>query len=37
MVLLWSHHEKLVVIDQSIAYMGGIDLCYGRWDRQDHP
>uniref|UniRef100_A0A5K3F5B2 phospholipase D n=2 Tax=Mesocestoides corti TaxID=53468 RepID=A0A5K3F5B2_MESCO len=36
-VLLWSHHEKMVVIDQSIAFMGGIDLCYGRWDRQDHP
>ncbi|BHF74268.1 hypothetical protein SprV_0401735300 [Sparganum proliferum] len=36
-VLFWSHHEKLVVIDQSIAFMGGIDLCYGRWDRTDHP
>ncbi|VDO11174.1 unnamed protein product [Rodentolepis nana] len=36
-VLLWSHHEKMVIIDQSIAYVGGIDLCFGRWDRQDHP
>ncbi|VDL98991.1 unnamed protein product [Schistocephalus solidus] len=36
-VLFWSHHEKLVVIDQSIAFMGGVDLCYGRWDRTDHP
>ncbi|CAF3892149.1 unnamed protein product [Adineta steineri] len=31
-VLLWSHHEKMVVIDQKIAFVGGIDLCYGRWD-----
>lgn len=31
-VLFWSHHEKLVVIDQKIAFVGGIDLCYGRWD-----
>ncbi|XP_078494290.1 phospholipase D1 isoform X2 [Ciona intestinalis] len=34
--LLWAHHEKIVVIDQSIAFVGGIDLCYGRWDDQDH-
>ncbi|CAF3519462.1 unnamed protein product [Rotaria sp. Silwood1] len=31
-LLLWSHHEKTVVIDQKIAFVGGIDLCYGRWD-----
>ncbi|CAF1211187.1 unnamed protein product, partial [Adineta ricciae] len=31
-VLFWSHHEKMVVIDQKIAFVGGIDLCYGRWD-----
>ncbi|RWS15968.1 phospholipase D2-like isoform X2 [Dinothrombium tinctorium] len=35
-VLLWSHHEKIVVIDQSYAFVGGIDLCYGRWDNYDH-
>lgn len=29
---LWSHHEKIVVIDQQIAFVGGIDLCSGRWD-----
>ena len=28
--LLWAHHEKLVVVDQSCAFVGGIDLCYGR-------
>lgn len=31
-VLFWSHHEKLVLIDNRIAYMGGLDLCFGRWD-----
>ena len=32
----WSHHEKCVVIDQRIAFLGGIDLCYGRWDTPEH-
>ncbi|CAF4976181.1 unnamed protein product [Rotaria sp. Silwood1] len=27
---LFSHHEKIVVIDQRIAFIGGIDLCWGR-------
>jgi hypothetical protein len=31
-VLLWSHHEKMIIIDQKIAFVGGIDLCFGRWD-----
>jgi phospholipase D1/2 len=31
-VFLWTHHEKMVVIDQKIAFVGGMDLCYGRWD-----
>lgn len=22
-VLLWAHHEKIVVIDQTVAYVGG--------------
>ncbi|KAH0956339.1 hypothetical protein HN011_008543 [Eciton burchellii] len=35
-VLLWAHHEKIVVIDQSLAFLGGIDLCYGRWDNNEH-
>ena len=34
--LLWSHHEKSIIIDQSIAFMGGIDLCFGRWDDDLH-
>ncbi|XP_048203075.1 phospholipase D1 isoform X2 [Perognathus longimembris pacificus] len=35
-VYLWAHHEKLVIIDQSIAFVGGIDLAYGRWDDHEH-
>ena len=35
--LLWSHHEKLVIIDQIIGYVGGLDLCWGRYDTHDHP
>ncbi|XP_015910970.2 phospholipase D1 isoform X1 [Parasteatoda tepidariorum] len=34
--LLWAHHEKIVCIDQSYAFLGGIDLCYGRWDDYQH-
>ncbi|KAM3930769.1 phospholipase D1 [Leptodactylus fuscus] len=35
-VYLWAHHEKIVVIDQSVAFVGGIDLAYGRWDDDEH-
>jgi len=31
-----SHHEKLVVIDDCLAYCGGIDLTIRRWDRPAH-
>lgn len=35
-VFLWAHHEKMVVVDQNYAFVGGIDLCYGRWDDDKH-
>ena len=35
-LLRWSHHEKVVVVDRSIAFVGGIDLCLGRWDTHKH-
>lgn len=28
----FSHHQKCVVVDRKIGYMGGIDLSYGRYD-----
>ena len=33
---LWSHHEKMVLIDQEIGFLGGLDLCYGRMDTNEH-
>ena len=35
--ILWSNHEKLVIIDEVIAYIGGLDLCWGRYDNNQHP
>lgn len=34
--LLWSHHQKTVIVDCEVAFLGGIDLCAGRWDRPSH-
>ena len=28
----WAHHEKVVIIDQSIAFVGGIDIAPSRFD-----
>ena len=35
-ILYWAHHEKLCLIDDRIAFMGGLDLCFGRWDTNQH-
>ncbi|KAH5422620.1 phospholipase [Parastagonospora nodorum] len=35
-VMYWAHHEKLCLVDGQIAFMGGLDLCYGRWDTNQH-
>lgn len=32
----WAHHEKLCVVDETIAFVGGLDLCFGRWDTPAH-
>lgn len=32
----WAHHEKLCIVDHTYAFLGGIDLCYGRYDTADH-
>ena len=29
---LFSHHQKFVVVDGALAFIGGLDLAYGRWD-----
>jgi phosphatidylserine/phosphatidylglycerophosphate/cardiolipin synthase-like enzyme len=38
--LLHCHHEKLVVVDEEVAFVGGVDLTDlggDRWDTQRHP
>jgi phospholipase D1/2 len=44
---MFTHHQKTVVVDGGVAdvnapprfmsFLGGIDLCDGRYDTQDHP
>ena len=36
-VEFWSHHEKVVVVDNHRACIGGLDICFGRWDTHNHP
>lgn len=36
MTLYWAHHEKFIVIDYEMAFIGGLDLCFGRWDNHQH-
>lgn len=31
-----SHHQKLVVIDDAVAFVGGLDLSKSRWDTRAH-
>jgi len=37
MTFYWAHHEKFIVIDYELAFIGGLDLCFGRWDNKQHP
>jgi phosphatidylserine/phosphatidylglycerophosphate/cardiolipin synthase-like enzyme len=31
-----SHHQKIIVVDDSVAFCGGIDLTVDRWDTCEH-
>ena len=31
-----SHHQKIVVIDDALAFAGGLDIAEHRWDTPDH-
>lgn len=31
-----AHHQKIVVIDDALAFCGGIDMTVDRWDTSDH-
>ncbi|KAJ8752473.1 hypothetical protein K2173_004761 [Erythroxylum novogranatense] len=35
-IYLWSHHEKVVIVDHQICFIGGLDLCFGRFDTIEH-
>lgn len=31
-----SHHQKIVIVDEIVAFSGGLDLTIRRWDNSDH-
>ncbi|KYK58352.1 Phospholipase D [Drechmeria coniospora] len=33
----FAHHEKICIVDHDVAFVGGMDLCFGRWDAPQHP
>ncbi|EFA76359.1 phospholipase D1 [Heterostelium album PN500] len=34
--IYWSHHQKTLIVDQEIAFVGGVDFCFGRYDTWSH-
>ncbi|ORX95016.1 phospholipase D/nuclease [Basidiobolus meristosporus CBS 931.73] len=34
--MFWAHHEKMCIVDSKVAFLGGLDLCFGRWDTHTH-
>ena len=37
LISFWSHHEKILIIDNELVLIGGIDLSFGRVDTKEHP
>lgn len=35
-VFFWAHHEKICVVDNEVAFIGGLDQCFGRYDTPGH-
>jgi len=31
-----SHHQKVVVVDDALAFVGGLDITHARWDTPEH-
>jgi len=31
-----SHHQKVIVVDDQVAFVGGLDFTTGRWDTPEH-
>lgn len=36
MIFYWVYYEKLIVIDYEMVFIGGLDLCFGRWDSYNY-
>ncbi|KAJ2806106.1 hypothetical protein H4R20_001816 [Coemansia guatemalensis] len=34
--MFWAHHEKMTIVDNTFAFIGGLDLCWGRYDTHGH-
>ncbi|KNC83066.1 hypothetical protein SARC_04659 [Sphaeroforma arctica JP610] len=34
--ILWTHHQKYLVMDHQVAFVGGFDVCSGRYDTVSH-
>jgi phosphatidylserine/phosphatidylglycerophosphate/cardiolipin synthase-like enzyme len=32
----WSHHQKIIIIDRQVAFVGGVDITGNRWDTPEH-
>jgi phosphatidylserine/phosphatidylglycerophosphate/cardiolipin synthase-like enzyme len=35
-IFFWAHHEKICVVDNEVAFIGGLDQCFGRYDTPTH-
>jgi phosphatidylserine/phosphatidylglycerophosphate/cardiolipin synthase-like enzyme/uncharacterized membrane protein YdjX (TVP38/TMEM64 family) len=31
-----AHHQKIVIVDDALAFCGGMDIAINRWDTEDH-
>lgn len=36
MAFFRSHHDKIVIVDYQVCFIGGLDLCFGRYDTAEH-
>lgn len=34
--LFWTHHEKIIITDRRVAFVGGLDVTFGRFDTATH-
>lgn len=34
--LQWTHHQKIVIVDDQIAFVGGVDIGYNRYDDSNY-